>query len=125
MINDLSAAFNERDFSRFERWADPEIVFDFTRSIGLQSGTYRGHAALAEFFETFIEAWEEVNWEATRVEEVDEDHLLVTSRMSGRGRGSGIEVDAQGAQSWELHDGKVLRVTMFQTRNEAAAALGL
>ena len=51
------------------------------------------------------------------------NRLLVTTRVIGRGRDSGIEVEASGAQVWEFRDRKVVRATMFQSRDEAVAEL--
>jgi ketosteroid isomerase-like protein len=125
VVRDLIAALNRGDISRLERWADPELVYDFTRSIGIEAGAYRGLPAIQELFDNFLDAWDEFAWKATRIEELDEDRALISTKMNVRGRGSGLEVAARGAQLLEFRDGKLVRVTMFQGRDQARAELGL
>ena len=43
----------------------------------------------------------------------------------GRGRGSGVTVDTEGAHVWTLRDGKVVRLEAFADRAKALAAVGL
>ena len=59
--------------------------------------------------------------EAERIEKVAEGTIVVGSHLRARGR-EGIEVDAHGGQLWRLRDGLVVRVTLFQSFEEARAA---
>lgn len=121
MIRDLTAAFARQDVSRIEEWAHPDVVFDWSRSMNDIRGVYRGVDGLQQAFESFFEAWAEVTWEVTGTEELDGDRLLATTRFTGRGRESGIEVEARGAQVWESRDQKLTGVTMYQDRDSALA----
>jgi hypothetical protein len=56
---------------------------------------------------------------------VDEDRLLVTFRLRGRGRGSGLEVDLEGAHLWTLRDLKAVRLEAFADAQSGRAAAGL
>lgn len=123
MIRDLTAAFARQDVSRIEEWAHPDVVFDWSRSMNDIRGVYRGVEGLQQAFDRFFEAWAEVTWEVTEMEELGGDRLLATTRFAGRGRESGIEIDARGAQVWEYRDQKLIRVTMYQDRDQAVAAL--
>jgi len=42
-----------------------------------------------------------------------------------RGRGSGVEVEATGAQVWTIRDGKFQRAKLYQSKAEALEAVGL
>jgi hypothetical protein len=77
----------------------------------------------ARLFQSFIEVWENITWQVADVEQVAPNRLLVGTRMEVRGRDSGIDVSGSGAQVWDLRDGKIARVTLFQTREKAEAAL--
>jgi ketosteroid isomerase-like protein len=121
----VTAAFKGRDFDGLRRHLHPDVVFDFSRSIGPGMGVYEGFEGVREFFDGFIEAWDQVDWQVTEVEELALDRLLITTWMGLRGRGSGVEIDARGAQLLEFTEGKVVRITFFQRRDEAAAELGL
>jgi hypothetical protein len=41
-----------------------------------------------------------------------------------RGRGSGVEVDAVGAQLWTIRNGKVRSVKLYQSKADALEAAG-
>jgi ketosteroid isomerase-like protein len=49
----------------------------------------------------------------------------VLTRYRGRGKGSGVPVDNEGAHVWALRDGKVVRLEIFADRADALAAAGL
>ena len=56
---------------------------------------------------------------------MDEARVVVVNRVRGRGRGSGVEVDATGAQLWTITGGKVRSVKLYQSKAEALEAVGL
>jgi ketosteroid isomerase-like protein len=51
--------------------------------------------------------------------------VLVRARLRGKGRASGISLDALVFQLWELSDGKVVRSQIFMTEAQALEAVGL
>ena len=52
------------------------------------------------------------------------DRVLVTVRLGGRGRGSGIEIDALFYDVYTLRDGKIVRMDQFTERTQALEAVG-
>jgi hypothetical protein len=44
---------------------------------------------------------------------------VVLTDYHGRGKGSGVEIRQEGAQVFELRDGKVVRLEVFATREKA------
>ena len=54
-----------------------------------------------------------------------DDHVVVLTRYTGRGRGSGAAVDTQGAHLSTLRDGKVIRLEIFSSHSTALEAAGL
>ena len=62
-------------------------------------------------------------WEHWRVEADDYlelgDHVVVLASYHGRGKGSGVEVNQQGAHVFELRGGKVVRLEIFADREKA------
>jgi ketosteroid isomerase-like protein len=93
MIRAVAEGFTEHDLSRARALMHDDVVFDWTRSMSDNRGVYRGYEAIQKLFQDFIEAWEHVNWQVVDVEEVGPDRLLVA------------------------------RVTLFQDRRDAEAAL--
>jgi ketosteroid isomerase-like protein len=52
------------------------------------------------------------------------DHVLAKVRLRGRGRSSGVEIDALFYDLYTLRDGKIVRMDQFTDRSEALAAVG-
>ena len=80
---------------------------------------------MRKLFESFLEAWEEFRWEPQEIVEVDEARVVVVNRIRMRGRGSGVEVDATGAQLWTITGGKVRSVRIYQSKADALEDVGL
>lgn len=53
------------------------------------------------------------------------DHVVVLATYHGRGRGSGVEIEQEGAHVFELRDGKVVRLEIFATRERALRSVQL
>jgi ketosteroid isomerase-like protein len=53
------------------------------------------------------------------------DTVVYTARMRERGRASGVEVTTRIALVWKLREGKIIRLTVYQTSDEALKAAGL
>jgi ketosteroid isomerase-like protein len=51
------------------------------------------------------------------------DHVLVLIRWKGTGKGSGVEMEAEGAHLWAFRDGLAVRFDVYRDRDEARAAL--
>jgi ketosteroid isomerase-like protein len=122
LIADLTAAFNEHDIDRAFRWMREDVVYDFSRSMGDNRGVHRGFDSLRNVWTSFLQPWESVNWQVSEIEELDEDRVLIGTEITVRGRGSGIETEAHGAQVLEFRDGKLARATMFQSPAQARKA---
>jgi ketosteroid isomerase-like protein len=102
-----------------------EVVFDWSDSIGPFAGTYRGRDGMVGFWEELREAFEEFAPEALEFTEIGSDRVITLDVVRGRGKGSGIEIEAQGAMLWSFRDGKIAHAKMFQTKDEALQAAGL
>jgi ketosteroid isomerase-like protein len=107
------------DRAEAEAIFDPNVVInpaDERPSYGLD--------AMRDDFERWASAFEEL--EVSAEEFIDAgDRVLVTAYHRGRGRTSGIEVDARFYEVCTLRDGKVVRVDEYVERAEALEAVGL
>jgi uncharacterized protein len=86
-----------------------------------ESDVYRGRETIREFLHGFLESWEEF------VQEVEDvvasgDKLVVLLHMRGRGRESGVEVDASYAHVWTMRGGRATRVDAYYDRERALEA---
>jgi ketosteroid isomerase-like protein len=122
----------EKIKSIYEEWArgdysghadvfHPEMKAE-THGMGepIRSETYAGFiATMREWLST---------WERPFRIEAEEliqrgDRILALIHWSGRGKGSGVEIDDRGAHLWTFRDGQVVRYDTYRDRDEARAAL--
>jgi ketosteroid isomerase-like protein len=114
----------DRDFSTLSELAHPDIVVDLSRNV-FNPGVHRGLDAFRHFVEQVDEMWEDFQIEPEEFIDAG-DNVFVASRISGRGRGSGVEVDMQAFAVWTLWEGKVSRFRAgYRDRAQALEAAGL
>jgi hypothetical protein len=66
--------------------------------------------------------------EAEEYCEIDDEHVLVLTRLSGRGKTSGMELEQtqpKGADLFEIRGGKVTKVVTYWERERPLAEFGL
>jgi ketosteroid isomerase-like protein len=98
---------------------DPDVVLN-----PVEEEPSYGLDAIRDNFEHWKGAWDEL--EVTAEEFIDlGDRVLICAHHQGRGRGSGIEVDARFYEVYTLRDGEVVRVDEFAERADALEAAGL
>jgi ketosteroid isomerase-like protein len=124
LVHRVTDLFNERDLEAALEFLTDDFVMDWSNSIGPLRGIYDGREGLRRLWETFTEAWESIRWEPLEVSELDDDHLLVINSVHMRGKGSGVDVEASGAQLWTFRDGIPASIKLYQSKAEALAAVG-
>jgi ketosteroid isomerase-like protein len=114
----------ERDFSQISELLDPEVVIDLSRNV-FNPDVYRGYDGVNRYVEAVDEMWD--RFEAKIEEVIDAGDTVVTAtRISGVGRGSGVQVEMQLFQVVILRDGRILQLTGgYRNRAEALEAAGL
>jgi ketosteroid isomerase-like protein len=106
------------------QWVDPAIEVEAPADALLGGETYRGHAGFSKFLDSFWDAFENHHIEIEECIPAGDD-VLLTVHYYGRGKASGIEVDARDWHVWTLRDGKVVRWRIINTRQGALQAAGL
>jgi|SRR5215216_7460185 len=89
---------------------------------GLES-TYRGPDALDQWMETLQSEWETFTVSLEEVIKDAGDVVVITERLSGRGRESGIEVEMQVFSVYRSEGDKIAKRRSYRSREEALAAL--
>jgi ketosteroid isomerase-like protein len=86
---------------------------------------YRGPDGILDYIRTVEEAVEDYHPEVERL--IDAGDKVVTLAIeSGRGRGSGAEVQSKRtAHVWTLRDDKAIRLDLYNDRADAFKAVGL
>jgi ketosteroid isomerase-like protein len=74
---------------------------------------------------SFREAWAEFYPHAEELRELDDRRVLALIRRHGRGKTSGLELEAKSAHLFEISDGKVVKFIHYWDRERALADLGL
>ena len=102
---------------------DPDIEWTTTASY-IEPATYRGHEGVRRYLGTPAEEFDEVHVELMEVLDAG-DQVVVSCRISGRGKLSDAPVDLTLIMVSLLRDGKVVRNRNYPTRPEALEAAGL
>jgi ketosteroid isomerase-like protein len=102
----------------------PDFELDFSESLGPDQGIYKGEDGVRKLFEAYWAAFESLSIEAEEFIDAGAEVVAVV-RVRGRGRESGVDVDARGPHIWSFRDGKVVGFMLYQDMEEALEAVGL
>jgi len=101
---------------------DPEFVAVYSSGAFPDPGTYRGARRTLDAWRSWLEAWEEFSLELEDAIPVGE-RVIVLNRLRGRGKASGIAVDAEVGCIFDLDGGRIVRM-VFCDRRQALQAAG-
>jgi ketosteroid isomerase-like protein len=121
MLESLLAQWRRGEFWDAEPYAD-DVVFVVS---GPEGGEYHGLEGLGFAWRNFLSAWEDFRIEAERVVPGREGLYVLLMRNIGRGKGSGLEIDADVANLVTVREGKIARLEMFWDRDAALHAAGV
>ena len=100
-------ALNRGDLSVVLELLDPDIEWHQPER-SPDAGTHTGRDSFERFLSSWIDSFDGFQVEPEQVVERD-DKLIAVVRQSGRGRASGILVDARLAHVWTVQDGRAIR----------------
>ena len=100
-------------------YADPGIVWNPIEELPTQ-----GHDAVRASLAHWKAEWDDYKVMPEEFADMG-DRVVVTVRLGGRGRGSGVEIDARFYDVYTLRDGKIVGMDQFTERSEALEAAGL
>ena len=86
--------------------------------------TYEGPTAIADALADWPTQWEDFRMDLLEIIDVGDDVYVTATRHRGRGRESGIEMDFEVFYVSRSRDGKLARMEMFFSREQALAAAG-
>ena len=117
-------AIHRGDFAWFEEWTTADLVIVQPPEVP-DAKTYEGRDAVIEAWEDWPKQWEDFRLDLIEIIDVSDDVLISVTRHRGRGRESGIEMDFEVFYVYYGRDGKVARMEMFFSREQALEAAGL
>ena len=88
----------------------------------VNSGIYYGYDGFRKWISQWEEAWGEVDYELREPIELGETFVVLPVRITGRGAGSGVEVDSVFGWLYEVKDGMMARFHAYPTVNAALEA---
>jgi uncharacterized protein len=113
-------ALNRADLSVVLELLDPEIEWH-EPAPSPDAGTHRGRDSFGRFLEGWLDSFEDFRIEPERVVERG-NRLIAIVRQSGRGRASGVAIDARLAHVWTVRDGRAIRWESVADPEEALAS---
>ena len=116
-------AFTLRDVERLVATCSPDVEFDLpTARLARTGESYRGHEGVRTYMRDAARVWSELRLEAREFHEAG-DLVVAVGRVYAWG--DGRVVDTPSAWVWNLVDGLVLRVEVFESRSAAFVAAGM
>jgi ketosteroid isomerase-like protein len=116
-------AFNRRDLDLAGQDWDAEAVLDWSRSEGVDAGTYRGRETIRAFWGAWLEMFDQFDFKPTEFIEGGE-HVVIPNLTRLRGR-DGVEVEARSVLVATVREGRIVAWRIYQDRAEALKAVGL
>ncbi len=116
-------AFNLRDIDGLAALTTRD--FEWSPAMGAVEGeVFRAREGIATYWGRLHDAWEDYHVVVDEYRDLG-DRVLVLGRVVGRGRGSGVPVDAPLGFVEDFRDGKLWRVQGYLDQREALRAIGL
>jgi uncharacterized protein len=113
-------AWNAGDVETTLELLDPEVEIYTAEGI-VNSGTYKGHDGFMRWAQQWFEAWEEFHNELEEVVAVGDRHAVARSHQTGRGRGSGVEVEMDVGWTSEVRDRRAVYLALHPSFEDAMA----
>jgi ketosteroid isomerase-like protein len=125
VVREQFAATNERDFERAMGFYADDVVLVVNEGF-LNTGTFSGKERVGEWFGDWFRAFgPDYRFEITEAEALGAELAYLFAVYGGSGRASGVEVSGRSAYLYRVEDGKITRVQLFPTREEAMEAASL
>jgi ketosteroid isomerase-like protein len=123
VVRDIFDAWGRGEsFAHADAYA-PDVEFEMVGEFFPDPGTYRGPEAMAKGWIAWLAAWEDFH--TTEPEIVDQgDRVICFYDVQGRGRTSGIDVEASVAAVFTFREGKIVQLRLL-TREQALMEAGI
>jgi ketosteroid isomerase-like protein len=120
----VKRALEAQDLDEMFAFVTPDFEF-LPATAGIVEGQgYRGRQGFEEYLAERRNAWEEFRPVIEEYRDLG-DQVLGLGRLEGRGRGSGIQIDAPHVWIFDLRDGSISRLRTYYDRAEGLRAAGL
>jgi ketosteroid isomerase-like protein len=115
---DPGGAFDAGVFAEDFEWIpDPEFT--------VEGEVFVGREGFIAFVRMWTEQFEDWSFEVERVIDAGDDRVVALTHQSGTGAESGVPVELDLGQVWELRGGRLARTRNYLTHAKALEAVGL
>ena len=122
LVRRLYAAIARKDEEAVFQCYHPDV--EWHDDAWLDVGVHRGFEGIRAAHRDFFGQFESVTFEPHDFVQIG-NRVVVTVRVVGRGRGSGIEVRPEVPALFTIRDGKISRTHLFSDREQALDAAGV
>jgi len=123
IVKAIIAATESGDWERAIELFDSNVELDQSRMP--DGGIYTGPSGVWTFYARWFGAWDDFRFESKGVIAAPGGRVVSLVRVSGRGKGSGVEVAMESADVFTFRNGKVIQMTGYPDRADALEAVGL
>jgi ketosteroid isomerase-like protein len=123
LLRRIYEALNEGEFGPLEAALAPGFAYHSRAEIP-GGGTYRGRDVCMDRLRELREVFKRLHWQPEDFLEVGA-RIMVTARLTGAGRTSGVDVEELIVHVWTFDDGHAVELHVFSQRRDALRALGL
>jgi len=114
-------AYNAGDIETVLDLFDPEIEVRASAEL-INPGPYYGRAGFLEWARHWNEAWDSFENAVEEIVPVGERHVVARIHQTGRGRGSGVDVEMTVGYLYEMGDGRCVHLALYPSFQAAMAA---
>lgn len=123
IVQRMYAAYQAGDAEDALSHFAPDVLVDAS-TLRPDIGAGRGREHVAAVVTSWTESWEDWHDEIEHLRDLG-DNVLVVSLQRGRGKGSGIEIEARYALLYEVRDGQITTMRMYGSSADALEAAGV
>jgi ketosteroid isomerase-like protein len=124
VVRRMYDAFHGGDIGGAISHFDPNVQVDASNARPDDVATGTGHQRLVHIVTSWVTAWDEWREEIEEIRDLG-SRVLVLSVQRGRGKGSGVEVEARWAVVYELDGGVITGMRIYPNSDEALKTAGL
>jgi len=124
LVRAAYAAYNREGITGILRYLDPEVEWR-NPADSADAGVFIGHQGVLEWQRLADQAFESMNFEPERIDELPDGRTLAVSRFRFRARASDIDAEVPFAHLITWRGGAATAVRMFTSEAEALKAVGL
>jgi ketosteroid isomerase-like protein len=118
-------AYTRGDIDGVLRLCADDILITQAQEVPGVAPQQRGHEGVLEAFGIWPEQWDDFKVEIKQVLADPGDYVVVTTRQSGRGKQSGVEVEAEFTFVFAIRDERIAEWRIFVRESEGLAAAGV